>query len=404
MTLESLRLALADIVTVTRRAFVDFGNHECAQRSAALAYYALFSMFPLLLLTISLLGFMLEAGVPMAVDGQAVVLRAVEQTLPQAKDLVEQIIVNTRRARGGTGLIGLIVLAWSASNIFTHARLAMNAIWDTGLPQGLGGVVRLRLNALGMAIATGLLLFVSTLSDTILQLIARYVNRLPWSATLWFFGRPLLLASTTVALFALLYRFLPRATLSWADVWPGAIVGGVGWEVLKRAFVWYTTSAADWTAIYGPITGVIGLLLWLYLSAQVLLFGAEFAAAYAHMLEEKHAPVPVLSESEIMALVQVPLGEFEEALPRASGGDGVSPVPAGTLPCPEETRGTLHRPEEPEVAPPRQERRGTDLARGTAVGLVGAGVAGGLAIVGLLATGRRLLTRRSASAARDRAE
>jgi membrane protein len=396
MTLESLRLAFADIVTVTRRAFVNFGNHECAQRSAALAYYALFSMFPLVLLTISLLGFMLEAGVPIALDAQTVVLRAVEQALPQAKDLVEQIIVNTRRARGGTGLIGLIVLAWSASNMFTHARLALNAIWETGPPQGLGGVVRLRLNALGMVITTGLLLFVSTLSDTILQLIARYVHRLPWSDTLWLFGRPLLLVSMTVALLALLYRFMPRAPLSWADVWPGAIVAGVGWEVLKRGFVWYTTTAADWTAIYGPITGVIGLLLWLYLSAQVLLFGAEFAAAYSHLLKEKLAPVPSSSEPELsIALAQPPAGELQEALSSVSGGDGVAP------PRQEQPDRIMVHLDEPARTSAHQERTGADLARGTAVGLLGAGIAGGLAIVGLVATGRRLLMRRSANVAED---
>jgi membrane protein len=336
-----------------------------AQRSAALAYYALFSMFPLLLLTISLLGFMLEAGVPMAIDAQTIVLQAVDQTFPQANETVEQILVTTRRTRGGTGLVGLIVLAWSASNIFTHARLALNAVWDTGQPQGLGGVLQLRLKALGMAIGTGLLLLISTLSDTIVHLIARYVTRLPWSDTLWFFGRPLLLASMTVILFGLLYRYLPRAQLSWADVWPGAIVAGVGWEVLKRGFVWYTTSVADWAAVYGPITGVIGLLLWLYLSAQVLLFGAEFAAVYSRLLNEKPTVASVPGPAAMPA--ESPERRFDESEAALT----------------------------PAEASPDQEVPSPSLARSTVVGLVGAGVAGGLALVGLLATGRRLLTRRT---------
>jgi membrane protein len=365
MRLDSLRQAFADIVTLTRRAFVEFGQDEMAQRSAALAYYALFSLFPLILIAISLIGFMLEAGVPLAMDAQTIVLQAIEQTLPQAKELVEQILVTTRRARGGTGLVGLIVLAWSASNIFTHTRLALNAVWDTGQPQGLGGVLQLRLKALGMAIGTGLLLFISTLSDTIIQLIERYVARLPWSDTLWLFGRPLLLASVTVILFGLLYRYLPRAPLSWADVWPGAIVGGVGWEVLKRGFIWYTTSVANWAAIYGPIAGVIGLLLWLYLSAQVLLFGAEFAAVYSRLLDEKQAAASIPSAALMPAEpTERPFDEIEGVLAPAD-------------------------------VPPSQEVPRPGLAKSTAVGLVGAGVAGGLAIVGLLATGRRLLTRRN---------
>jgi hypothetical protein len=176
--------------------------------------------------------------------------------------------------------------------------------------------------------------------------------------------------------------------------------------------VWYTTTAADWTAIYGPITGVIGLLLWLYLSAQVLLFGAEFAAVYSRLLKEKQAPVPAASEPELsIALAQPPPGELQEALSSVSGGGGGSPVPSGTLPRREEPAGTVPHQEEPdgvlerqvqpEAVEPHQERTGADLARGTAVGLLGAGIAGGLAIVGLVATGRRLLIRRSASTAED---
>jgi membrane protein len=366
MTLRSLRLALADILRVTRDAFAHFGDHECAQRGAALAYYAMFSMFPLLLLLISLLGFLLEAGVPLAVDAQTAVLQAVEQTLPQAKDLVENIIMTTRRARGGTGLVGLIVLAWSASSIFTQARLALNAVWDTGQPQGLGGVLRLRLNALGMVIATGLLLFVSVTANTSLDLIAHYATRLPWSDTLWPLVLPLILAGNTVVLFALLYRILSRAPLGWSDVWPGAVVGGVGWEALKKVFVWYAGTAADWGAIYGPIAGVIALLLWLYLSAQVFLFGAEFAAAYSHLMQEKRAAEPLPAETEVPVELDEP-----------SAGDLSLPAPA--------------------PVPPSKVDKGTELARGTVVGLVGAGVAGGLALVGLLATGRRLLSQRSSA-------
>jgi uncharacterized BrkB/YihY/UPF0761 family membrane protein len=259
----------------------------------------------------------------------------------------------------------LIILAWSASNIFTHLRLALNVVWNTGLPQGLSGALRLRLIALALAAATGLLLILFTLSDAILEIIARVVTRLPWSGTLWPLGRPVLIVALTVVLFALLYRFLPRAPLSLADVWPGAIVAAVGWELLKRGFVMYATSVADWTQLYGPIAGVIGLLLWLYLSAQVLLFGAEFSAAYSQLLADK-GPAPTIP-SQVVAVVARDQPLLREPDSR--------PVPN-------------------ETSPGAKVRAG--LARGTAVGLVGAGIAGGLVIGGILATGRRLLTRRPA--------
>ena len=364
MTLESLGLALADIVTISRRAFTQFGNHECAQRSAALAYYALFSLFPLLLLAISTIGFMLEAGVPLAVDAQSLVLQASEQALPQATELVEQIIVTTRQTRGGTGIIGLIVLVWSASHFFTHLRLSLNIIWDAGLPQGLIGVVRLRVIAVAMALSTGLLLFIVTISDAVMAIIARYVTLLPWSDTMWLLGRPLLITSLTAILFALIYRVLPRAPVRMVDVWPGAIVAAVGWELLKWGFVWYATSFADWTRLYGPITGVIGLLLWLYLSAQLLLFGAEFSAAYSQLLTQKYAKHAAAFSTQTMSKPIEP--QFH------------TPV----------------APEQPEHGPRGLYTNGPSVARGTAVGLVGVGVASVLTVLGLLATARRLLTRR----------
>ena len=364
VTLDSLRQALADIVLVTRRAFVEFGRDEMGQRSAALAYYALFSIFPLLLVAISVLGFMLEASVTAALDAQAVVLEAAGQTLPQATELIEEALLVARRTRGGTGLVGLIVLVWSASNVFTQARLALNAVWDIGRPQGLSGLLQLRLKALGMTFGAGLLLLIFTLSDTILELLAGYATRLPLSDILWSLGRPLLLACVTMMLFAVLYRIVPRAALSWADVWPGAIVAGIGWEVLKRVFVWYTTSVAEWTAVYGPIAGVIGLLLWLYLAAQVLLFGAEFAASYGRMIVDKQSTARTPRQTE-------PQVEPDE---RARDRLGTEPTPR--------------------EAPGSAEIERSSLAGGTAVGLIGAGVAGGLAVVGLLAAVLRLLTRR----------
>jgi membrane protein len=338
-------------------------------------------MFPLMLLAISSVGFMLEAGIPIAIDAQSVVLKAVDQTLPQAGELVEHILITTRRTRGGTGLLGLLILVWSASNIFTHLRLALNVVWDTGLPQGLSGVLRLRLIALALAAATGLLLILFTLSDIILEIVARVVTRLPWSGTLWPLGRPVLIVALTVVLFAFLYRFLPRAALSFSDVWPGAIVAAVGWELLKRGFVLYATSVADWTQLYGPIAGVIGLLLWLYLSAQVLLFGAEFSAAYGQLLAEKHtsAPLPSVAEPSVGTdgpNVTDPISNISEHA--WSAPEAVQP-----------TRGKVSR----------SAWAGAGLARGTVVGLVGAGVASGLVIGGLLTTGRRFLTRRTATEA-----
>jgi hypothetical protein len=76
-----------------------------------------------------------------------------------------------------------------------------------------------------------------------------------------------------------MYRTFPSLPICWRDVWPGAVLAGIGWELLKWLFVIYTAEFANWQAVYGPVAGVIGLLTWLYFSFTIILFGAEFAAA-----------------------------------------------------------------------------------------------------------------------------
>jgi hypothetical protein len=272
--------------------------------------------------------------------------------------------------------------------MFNHARLALNVIWEAEAHQGIGGAVLRRAKAMGMVLGTGLLLVVFTIVNTSVDLVARYATRLPWSDTLWSLALPLILNSTTVILFTLLYRFLPRAPLDWGDVWPGAIVGGVGWELLKKFFVVYAATLANWGAIYGSIASVIGLSLWLYLSAQVILFGAEFSAAYSRLLREKKAAS--FDQAHDVPFDQahdVPFGEthdvpFDQARPEQGQRTHDAPLALA---------------EDELMAEPAPASPPPGLARGTAAGLVGAGAAGVLMLLGVVATGWRLLTRRSAS-------
>lgn len=287
MRLKNFHLALLDILAIARCSFKNFTVHECAQRAAALAYYAFFSVFPLLLMMISVLGFLLEAGWPVATNAQATVLDAVEKVAPDARSLLARSIDAARTARGSAGLLSLLMLAWTASNMFAQAALAFDTIWGQGSPRKLRAVIRWRLDALGMVLGTGLLLIAYTLFDTFINLILYYAAQLPGSRYWLDIGISLASVFVTALLFGLLYRIVPRINPSWGDIWPGALVASVGWEVLKWTFNLYTTSLANWGAIYGPITGVIALLLWLYLSAHVILFGAEFSAAYAQLRRQR---------------------------------------------------------------------------------------------------------------------
>lgn len=290
MSLKTLRLAALDLLTVARRAYHNFILHECGPRGAALAYYAFFSIFPLLLLFISGLGFLLEAGWPIATNAQTAVLDAAEKVAPDFSDLLARSIDAARSARGGTGILGIVMLVWTASNMFAHATLAFDAVWGIDGPRKIGAIIRWRLDALGLVLATGLLLVAYTLFDTALDLLIQYAARLPGSVYWLHVWTSLVSTAVTALLFGLLYRVAPRAAPGWADIWPGALLAAVAWEALKKIFSWYATSLVNWTAIYGPVAGVIVLLLWLYLSAQIILFGAEFSAAFAHLKQERRTP------------------------------------------------------------------------------------------------------------------
>jgi hypothetical protein len=96
----------------------------------------------------------------------------------------------------------------------------------------------------------------------------------------------------SIVAFGIVYRSFPSVPISWYDIWPGAVLAGIGWELLKWLFSLYAVQLANWKAVYGPIASVIALLTWLYFSFTVLLFGAAFSAAYSAQLRKMPEPSP----------------------------------------------------------------------------------------------------------------
>ncbi len=347
----SLHPALRDAFQVTRCALSAFGDDNGPRLAAALAYYTLFALFPLLLLLISLIGFLLEAGWPVAVDAQEYVFNLVRQALPQAQELVINSVKAVQAARGRMGIVGLAVLLWSASNLFHQLDIALDTIWAGQARRSLRATAQRRLLSMGLVIIAGGLLLASTVVDTVLDLLTRYTYRLPGAALFWQIVPSIISAALVAFVFGLLYRLLPDVVVSWRQIWPGAVAGGVAWEVLKQGFSFYATRA-NWTAVYGPVAGFIALLTWLYLSAQVLLLGAEFSACYTRLLEGRRRPVSL---------------------------DGApAPQPGPLAPS--------------EVVPATAEGNRAGFRRGTVIGVAGA--AGFLTVAGLALATRHLLGRR----------
>jgi len=264
--------------------------------AAALAYYTLFSLFPLLLLLLALIGYLLDAGWYVAIDTREYLIQLTSDVLPAAGDLVNSAIGSIQTARGASGLIGVLGLLWSASNTFNHLHIAMDEIWGiNGIP-AFRLTVKRRVVSIIIVLGLGLMLLVAQALKSVTYWLTTLTDQVPGGAfahgaVTWLF--PFIVA---IVVFGVMYRTFPSIPISWQDVWPGAVLAGVGWELLKWLFVLYAAGFANWQAIYGPIAGVIGLLTWLYLSFMVVLFGAEFAAAYSVRLHDRPAEEPVLAD------------------------------------------------------------------------------------------------------------
>ena len=213
------------------------------------------------------------------------ILRLVSSFFPgDTLKLIEDNVALALQQRESFGLIAVVGLAWSALSLFSNLTVALDNIFH---PSSWRPMWHKRLLALLMTLSLGLLLLVSLLTSIILRMIGILLLDRPSTA----------LAITTlflplglnVAMFALLYRFIPRVHVRWDAIWPAAVFGGIGWDLAQRLFGWYLNNFSTFSVIYGSLGTVIVLLIWVYLSSAILLLGAEFCAALNEWMTDREA-------------------------------------------------------------------------------------------------------------------
>lgn len=245
-----------------------FNSDNMSLLAASLSYYALLALFPLLLLLIvSASPFLAQA------DVLASVLQYVRQTLPGASEEIERVLVQVLEARGSATIIGILALLWSASGLFDVVQTALDRAWRVPKPRAFW---KQRLFSLAMMVFLGSLFVASLILSGITDEVVRAALALTPDSFGWF-GR---LVSWIMAFFAfmLLYQFFPHAHVSRRTAFVGAFVAACLWEIAKTAYGVYLVHFARFNLVYGSVGAVIGLLLWGYISATILLFGAELSA------------------------------------------------------------------------------------------------------------------------------
>ncbi len=263
-------------VRILRIAIAQFGDSSATQASAGMAYYAFFSLFPLLLFMIVGASYILE--IQSAYD---YVMENVFRLLPTAQNLIDANLQQVLQSRGAVGILGLIGFLWSGSSFFSilarnvnqanpnsHRR---NFFEDRAVAFGLVGLLTLLL---------GLSILSNTITNFLPKLDLFFWQGKPIEETLiWRYIIKLIPFAVTEVLLICLYRYVPKHKIRWRGVLIGSAISSISWQLVTRLFSWVLAKGlVQYELVYGSLSTVVALMFWIYLISSITLFGAHLSA------------------------------------------------------------------------------------------------------------------------------
>lgn len=270
-----------------KEAFANWRAHNVSRMAAAIAYYTIFSVAPLLVIVIAVAS--LIFGEAAAKGELALQLRTLVGD--EAAGVIQGMVESASHFRSGltAGLIGAFALLFGATGVFTEIYYALNTIWGVAERGNWKAFVKARFLSFVMILAIGLLLLALLFTAAALSLIGRFMGFLPGLFRLLDLFNFLLSFAGITLLFAIIYKILPDAKSRWSDVWAGAAFTSLLFSIGKLLMGVYL--ASGWMkSTYGAAGSIIILLFWFYFSAHVFLFGAEFTRAYINYRTGRKPP------------------------------------------------------------------------------------------------------------------
>jgi membrane protein len=276
--------------------FLSLYNSDDLTHSASIAYYALLSLFPFLLLVISVLG-------SLTADEQArqATLNFVLRYFPTRLEFVTSQLMALQRTQVPLGVVGGLALVWAALGFFSAISTAVNSAWRVEKQRSY---LKHKLVSFLMLVAACTLLIVTLAIVSAGQVVeaswfAVVTERFPWLLTLRSLGVRWIATLTLILAVGLVFYFIPNAKVRFRDVWVGALLTGLLWRTAFAGFAWYVRDMSRFVSIHGSIGAVVVFLLWVYVSAIILLYGVEFTAAYSRIrrgrpMQQPAAPAPRL--------------------------------------------------------------------------------------------------------------
>ena len=331
-------------IQVFKETFREFGEDKAPRLGAALAYYTIFSIGPLLLIAVAMAGIFF---------GQEAARGQVSAELgkifgPQMAKSLEAMIEAANKPKSGTiaTIVGVFTLMLGASGVFGQLKDALNTIWNVE-PQKAGGImgfIRQRFLSVAMVLGIGFLLLITLVFDAAISAMGPWLGRLVGGEALLHVIQLALSFVIAVVLFAAIFRILPDLKIAWKDVWFGAIFTGILFVLGKWALGLYLGKAAVGSA-YGAAGSLVILLVWVYWSAQILFLGAEFTQVYARTFgslkgdtskrdaraqAKRPEDRPKKDETKDEVRTAVPVPAYAKQA-NAGGGGGLIKIAAGGL-------------------------------------------------------------------------
>lgn len=279
-----------------------FVNDKVTHHAAAMTYYGVFSLFPLILLSLSVAGLAFQNSE----SAREQIMGVITSLLPQggSQNQIRDVIVGVIEAKGTAAGVGIVTLLWGVLGWFQVIDTNVNEIWGVSRDRSF---IKAKLFALGMVAGIFGVAIVSFGANAAVDLIARFTGGIPGSEFLWHTIISLLSVLSLATAFYVLYRYAPQRKAQFADIWPAALTTAILWEVTRRALAFYLETN-EMISGYGPIGAAMALLLWIYVASIIILVGAELS--YAIAKEHRH-----ISPQEEMKVIadpgEQPTGKFD---------------------------------------------------------------------------------------------
>jgi membrane protein len=287
--LRRLRAELRLSGVAAWRGVVELVNSNDLTHAASIAYYALLSFFPFLLLVFSLLGSITDNQ-----EDRIAVLTFVFRYFPTQLDFVGQQLEAMNRTSVQLGVAGALALLWASLGVFGAITSAVNEAWGVERQRSFW---KHRMVSFLMLVAGGGVMIVALLLVGAVEIAGAssfgiVLARFEWLAVLRTLTLDYLATLLLIVAIGLVFYFIPNAKTRFRDVWVGAALTGVLWRLAFAGFAWYIARNKSLTLIHGSIAAVVVFLLWVYVSSIILMYGVEFTAAYARLRRRRPDDMP----------------------------------------------------------------------------------------------------------------